>query len=322
MHDGDPGRARNARRRRLGRGGSEVVTDPGARLPAFHQFLDALVARALNASIGRWEAFWDPNSYSAVALASPADIIDKASYGLTDWKGPLPDRATLKLTAPPGFESVEAFREQVAVVHHRAESTSAGASRLSSPPSPGRRRGTDALPILRGVLGRGRRRGGRSVRCPAHVRTLPRHRAAEPDPGQLPLARRQEVVQVGRHQPTSSGVPRSSRVSVRGKRSPTLGRPCPRACPSARRDPPRGSGAPRRRQWSARMRASGPPPHTRPPRRGDHRHAASQGERTAGLLCPADEGAPLRAAQTKATLPSGQGLLTSCFSAHTEPNGE
>jgi hypothetical protein len=141
MHDGDPGRARNARRRRLGRGGSEVVTDPGARLPAFHQFLDALVARALNASIGRWEAFWDPNSYSAVALASPADIIDKASYGLADLKGPLPDRATLKLTAPPGFESVEAFREQVAVVHHRAESTSAGASRLSSPPSPGRRRG-------------------------------------------------------------------------------------------------------------------------------------------------------------------------------------
>ncbi|HEY7725075.1 MAG TPA: hypothetical protein VH880_07070, partial [Anaeromyxobacteraceae bacterium] len=31
-----------------------VVTDPHARLPAFHQFLDALVARALNASLGRW----------------------------------------------------------------------------------------------------------------------------------------------------------------------------------------------------------------------------------------------------------------------------
>jgi hypothetical protein len=396
MHDGDPGRARNARRRRLGRGGSEVVTDPGARLPAFHQFLDALVARALNASIGRWEAFWDPNSYSAVALASPADIIDKASYGLADLKGPLPDRATLKLTAPPGFESVEAFREQVAVVHHRAESTSAGASRLSSPPSPGRRRGTDALPILRGVLGRGRRRGGRSVRCPAHVRTLPRHPAAEPDPGQLPLARRQEVVErtdaasvpalswsmaslaARRAAPSApsrvlpspairSSIRSGARSAKKATAPPAPSRatsprpapapaarasrwagtsPRPRACraaaasacagsarppwggralapcPSARRDPPRGSGAPRRRQWSARMRASGPPPHTRPPRRGDHRHAASQGERTAGLLCPADEGAPLRAAQTKATLPSGQGLLTSCFSAHTEPNGE
>lgn len=31
------------------------------------QFLDALVARAINASLGRWEAFWAPNSYSAVA---------------------------------------------------------------------------------------------------------------------------------------------------------------------------------------------------------------------------------------------------------------
>ena len=36
-----------------------VVTDPDARLPAFHQFLDALVARALNAALGRWEAFWE-----------------------------------------------------------------------------------------------------------------------------------------------------------------------------------------------------------------------------------------------------------------------
>ncbi len=30
-----------------------VVTDPGANLPAFQQFLDALVARAVNASLGR-----------------------------------------------------------------------------------------------------------------------------------------------------------------------------------------------------------------------------------------------------------------------------
>ena len=31
-----------------------VVTDPQARLPAFQQFLDALVARAVNAHLGRW----------------------------------------------------------------------------------------------------------------------------------------------------------------------------------------------------------------------------------------------------------------------------
>lgn len=34
-----------------------VVTDIEARLPAFEQYLDSLVARALNACFGRWEAF-------------------------------------------------------------------------------------------------------------------------------------------------------------------------------------------------------------------------------------------------------------------------
>jgi REP-associated tyrosine transposase len=60
------------------------VTDPDARLPAFHQFLDALVARALNALHGRWEAFWAPNSYSVVTLVSPVDVIDKAAYVLAN----------------------------------------------------------------------------------------------------------------------------------------------------------------------------------------------------------------------------------------------
>jgi REP element-mobilizing transposase RayT len=128
-----------------------VVTDPHARLPAFHQFLDALVARALNASLGRWEAFWAPNSYSAVTLASPGDTLDKAAYVLAnpvaaglvrsgrlwpglwsaperiggdplevrrpkqffDPKGSLPESATLQLTPPPGFASADEFREQL-----------------------------------------------------------------------------------------------------------------------------------------------------------------------------------------------------------------
>jgi REP element-mobilizing transposase RayT len=128
-----------------------LVTDPDARLPAFHQFLDALVARALNASLGRWEAFWAPNSYSAVALATPDDVVDKAAYVLANpvaaglvesgrlwpglWSAPernggepfvvrrpkhffdpqgsLPEIATLQLTPPPGFASAEAFRERL-----------------------------------------------------------------------------------------------------------------------------------------------------------------------------------------------------------------
>jgi len=127
-----------------------VLTDPHARLPAFHQFLDALVARAVNASLGRWEAFWAPNSYSAVTLVSLTDIVDKAAYVLAnpaaaglvrsgrswpglwsaperiggdafeisrpkhffDPKGTLPEKATLQLEPPPGF-TPEEFRDQL-----------------------------------------------------------------------------------------------------------------------------------------------------------------------------------------------------------------
>ena len=128
-----------------------VLTDPHARLPAFHQFLDALVARAMNASLGRWESFWAPNSYSAVKLVTPADVLDKAAYVLAnpvaarlvrsgslwpglwspperiggdaldvhrpkhffDPKGSLPETATLDLTPPPGFPSPDEFRERL-----------------------------------------------------------------------------------------------------------------------------------------------------------------------------------------------------------------
>jgi REP-associated tyrosine transposase len=128
-----------------------VVTDPDARLPAFHQFLDALIARALNASLGRWEAFWAPASYSAVALVSASDIVDKVAYVLAnpvaaglvrsgrlwpglwsapqqigaealevrrpkhffDPKGSLPEQASLRLTVPPGFVSADDFLEQL-----------------------------------------------------------------------------------------------------------------------------------------------------------------------------------------------------------------
>jgi REP element-mobilizing transposase RayT len=140
-----------------------VVSDPDARLPAFHQFLDALLARALNAALGRWEAFWSPNSYSAVALATPTDVIEKAAYVLAnpvaarlvrsgrlwpglwsapqqiggdaleaqrpkhffDPKGTLPEKAVLQLTAPPGFGSAEEFRAQLEVAVSEREEQAA-----------------------------------------------------------------------------------------------------------------------------------------------------------------------------------------------------
>jgi putative transposase len=126
-----------------------VVTDPEARLPAFQQYLGSLVARALNASLGRWESFWGPSSYSAVRLETPEDVLDKAAYVLAnpvaaglvrrgrDWpglwsapggtgpvafkrpaeffraEGPMPEVAELETVAPAGFASAEQFRRDL-----------------------------------------------------------------------------------------------------------------------------------------------------------------------------------------------------------------
>lgn len=136
-----------------------VVTDPGAQLPAFGQYLDSLVARAVNASLGRWESFWAPSSYSAVELTTPQDILDKMVYVLANpvaarlvrrgrewpglWSDPaliggraitvrrpkaffresgyLPDRVELELVAPPGFHSAEEVRNDVAAALRERE---------------------------------------------------------------------------------------------------------------------------------------------------------------------------------------------------------
>jgi REP element-mobilizing transposase RayT len=128
-----------------------LLTDPHARLPAFEQFLNALVARALNAALGRWESFWAPSSYSAVALLGPDDVIAKSAYVLANpvaaglvrrgrmwpglWSGParlrsgqlelqrpshffsadgqMPQTATLALTPPPRFDD-QAYQAAVA----------------------------------------------------------------------------------------------------------------------------------------------------------------------------------------------------------------
>lgn len=130
-----------------------LLTDPDARLPAFMQYLGSLVARATNASLGRWEGFWASGGpYSAVSLASPEDVVRKAAYVLAnpvaarlvrdgdDWpglrtglyevgaatiaaprpkgffrtKGQMPDSAELALTLPPGFSSAKELQDRVA----------------------------------------------------------------------------------------------------------------------------------------------------------------------------------------------------------------
>ena len=125
-----------------------VVTDTEARLPAFHQFLDSLIGRSVNAALGRTETFWAPHSYSAVALVTPADIVSKTAYVLANpvaaglvrracrwpglWsnpasiggsalrfsrprhffreKGTMPEAAELPLVVPASFSDADTFR--------------------------------------------------------------------------------------------------------------------------------------------------------------------------------------------------------------------
>lgn len=135
-----------------------VVTDPHARLPAFEQYLDAFVARAVNALLGRRDHFWEGRSYSAVALGGPEDVVAKVAYALAnpvaaglvtaghlwpglwskpsdlgttrrvarpdhffDAKGQQPEWEELALVAPRGFRSLEEFREQVQAELSRQE---------------------------------------------------------------------------------------------------------------------------------------------------------------------------------------------------------
>ena len=124
-----------------------LVTDTDGRLPAFSQYLDSLVARATNCSLGRWEAFWAPSSYSAVSLETPPDVVEKSAYVLAnpvaaglvrygrDWpglwsaperidgeayeftrpkvffseRGSMPKTVRLKLVRPPAFASTAEF---------------------------------------------------------------------------------------------------------------------------------------------------------------------------------------------------------------------
>ena len=126
-----------------------VITDPTGCLPAFMQYLDSLVARAVNASLARFEGFWATDgSYSAVEPLEPSDLLAKTAYVLANpvaaglvrkgaewpglWTSPeqigtaklmaqrpkvffdprglLPESVELELAPPPGFQSLEEFR--------------------------------------------------------------------------------------------------------------------------------------------------------------------------------------------------------------------
>ena len=61
-----------------------VITDVDGRLPDFERELNSLLARSINAFRGRWESFWDPDSYSAVKLLEDDDVMAKMAYTLAN----------------------------------------------------------------------------------------------------------------------------------------------------------------------------------------------------------------------------------------------
>lgn len=61
-----------------------VLTDPYGTRPAFFQLLNSLVARALNAHMGRWESFWAPGSYQAPRLLDVDTVLRKCVYTLNN----------------------------------------------------------------------------------------------------------------------------------------------------------------------------------------------------------------------------------------------
>lgn len=57
-----------------------VCTDPAGRLPEFTAHLHKLVAKCMNAAMGRWENFWSSEKPSTVLLENDEDILDKIVY--------------------------------------------------------------------------------------------------------------------------------------------------------------------------------------------------------------------------------------------------
>ena len=119
-----------------------VVTDPEGRLPDFMCYVNKYVAKAVNASLGRWENLFATEQPSAVRLESPEDVIHKMLYTLLNpvesclvkqpekwlglWgfegertverpkvyfrpDGPMPDQVQLKFEPPPHAEGARDF---------------------------------------------------------------------------------------------------------------------------------------------------------------------------------------------------------------------
>ncbi len=82
-----------------------VATDLHGNLPVFMHWLNEYVAKCLNSHWGRWESFWAPGSYSAVALADDEAVVAALVYTYTN---PVNARLVRTHTDWPGAISMPA----------------------------------------------------------------------------------------------------------------------------------------------------------------------------------------------------------------------
>jgi len=61
-----------------------IVTDPDGVLPLFVECLNKLVAKCVNATLGRWENFWASEPASYVRLLDDDAVVDKLAYLLAN----------------------------------------------------------------------------------------------------------------------------------------------------------------------------------------------------------------------------------------------
>ncbi len=119
-----------------------VASDPEARIPEFLRDVHALIAKCVNAALGRWENVWSAEQTSLVRASGDEDVLERIVYTMANpvsaglvangdsWPGlrlcwpavrkpvarpkqffrdggAMPESATLELARPPGFEDLE-----------------------------------------------------------------------------------------------------------------------------------------------------------------------------------------------------------------------
>jgi len=130
-----------------------ILTDPHARAAEFYGWLHKYVAKALNASYGRFENLWSSEKTSVITLAAGEDVLGKIVYTMNNpvaaglvargenWPGvwlykkshsqivkrpdvyfsedgSMPNEVQLNIEPPPQFQSIgfKAYEQQVAAM--------------------------------------------------------------------------------------------------------------------------------------------------------------------------------------------------------------